>query len=317
MSIPRRNASQTAPDTGAAGATHPLITCDTKTPRRSAWTAPRRSAWTALTAAALILTTATSAAADTSTATAQAASVTLLGGGLVASPTSSITNPGDQPVLTDASSGSTAALLPGQSLISGGALVQQTKAYSDGTSVACAALVGVGGSVSIGADRTCTTVNGSGGVTITLSALATITAKAITASCIARSDGTASATATLSAAKVNVAGLLPTTLDASTPNTGVNVAGIATLVLNQQSIDAGKATATALNVTLVGSTVSARIANVTCGANARTVPASAVPAKGIPLAAGVLGVAAVLGRHRLRGLMNILKNHASTTTRLH
>lgn len=313
MSTRRHSAPRVTPtvhDTHARGAARTDSSNDSKAHSK----ARRRSAWTALIAAGLILTTASSAAADTSTATAQAASVTLLGGGLVASPTSTVTNPGDQSVLTDAGSGSTAALLSGQSLISGGALVQQTKAYLDGTSVACAALVGVGGAVSIGADRTCTTTNGSGGVTINLSGLATITAKAITASCTARSDGTASATATLAAAKVNVAGLLPATLDASAPNTGVNVAGIATLMLNQQNIDAGKASATALNVTVLGSTLSARIANVTCGANARTVPTTALPIKGMPLTAAVLGVVAVLGRRHVRSAGKALKSYVGTAT---
>jgi len=266
--------------------------------------ARRPGAVLAAAAAAFLLLPAGTALADTSTATANAAWVTVAGT-TATTGDQRAANDGDQGTVT---STSTPVLAAGsQPLITVGRYVQTAVAYADGRSAACAGLVGAGGSITINSAGTCVVTAGSGGVSLKLTSLATITADAITASCTAASDGTVTGAASLAGAKVNVAGVLPLALAATpAPDTGVTVkalgATIARLNLNEQNVDGGKITVGALWTAVLSPAVSSMIGTVTCGANVRVLPTPALPVHAASLggAAAVIGVWAVLAHRTVR-----------------
>jgi hypothetical protein len=255
----------------------------------------------------VLLGQAAPAMADTSTAQAQAVTLTLLGG-TSATAVSAASNNGEQETqISGAAPG--LGLLGQQPLISAGALVQKAVAYPDGTSTSCAGLVGNGGSISVGADGSCT-VSGGGGVQLDLAGLATIKADAIIASCRAVAGQSPVAEATLANASVLLLGLPLLDLSLATaPNTGLDIPGVATLLLNARSAPAGPGSirATALRISLLGSVLAADLGIATCGENAVIQPAPAVPIHSLPVVGAVVGAALWLGRHRLRDLTSTLR----------
>lgn len=266
-------------------------------------------------ATALVLLPAGTALADTATATANAAWVTALGS-TVSTGTETADNNGDQGTATS-TNGAGATALAGQTLITAGTFVQTAKAFADGSSAACAGLVGSGGSLTVDSEGSCTVRAGTGGVGLKLTAAASIQADAITASCTARSDGTVTGKASLASARVVVAGLLPLTLAANAgPNTGVNVTvlggTVAKLVLNEQTVAADPRTGTtritvgALDTAVLSPAVTSMIGTVTCGGNVEVKPTPAVPLHAATLGGALAVVAgwALLARRvvRRRGL---------------
>ncbi|MEZ0165575.1 hypothetical protein AB2L27_12505 [Kineococcus sp. LSe6-4] len=265
-------------------------------------------------AAALGLATATSAAADTSVATANAVTVGALGSSAITSGTATAFNPGSGGTSTQAQT-PLLSVLGGQGGITAGALVQTAVAREDGTSAACAGIVGAGGGITIGADGNCAVSNGSGGVQITLvpgtpevkllGKVVTpaiegtiLKADAIVASCTASSAPGSTSRVTLANARVTTAGVTVLTLKADPgPNDGVEVKGIATLALHTVPTNpTGTVQATALTINLLTGVAAVNLGTVTCGANAQTVPTDALPGPTLPLAAAA--VAAVGLRFR-------------------
>jgi hypothetical protein len=248
-------------------------------------------------AGATLAFAASDAGADTSASTAQAVTLSLLGGTLLNSGTNSAANPGpagDAPIV----SGSQPALslLGTQSTITAGVLAQTAVANGDGTSAACAGLVGNGASIQIGANGNCAvTGGGAGGVTLSLPSLVGITATAILAECTANSAGVETASAQLVDAHVSLAGVPLLTLPVNpAANTSQGIATVLTLGLNDQSTPvAGEIQATALSLNVLN-VVNLTIGNVTCGPNAATAATSAFPAKSLPYVGGTLFVMAAI-----------------------
>ncbi|MDQ0364672.1 choice-of-anchor P family protein [Catenuloplanes indicus] len=242
------------------------------------------------------------AMADTSTAGAQAASLTLPGGP-VTTPVSAASNSGEQQTQTSGAAPGL-GLLGEQTLISAGALVQRAVAYPDGTSVACAGLVGNGGTITVGKDGSCD-VSG-GGIEINLRGLATVKADAIIASCRAVAGAAPVARASLANASVLLLGLPLRDLSLSAgPNTVVDIPGVATLLLDARSAPsgAGSIRSTALRISLRGTAVAADVGIAGCGRNAVITPVPALAAHTLPVVGAALAAALWLGRHRLRTLV--------------
>ncbi|GAA0306830.1 hypothetical protein [Kineococcus aurantiacus] len=260
---------------------------DETTPRR-----PRRRLLTAgcAGAAALVLATAGPAAADTSVATANALKFTAVlstGSGTVTATSGASTTGNTTPLLS---------VLGTQNVVQAGALVQQAVALDTGFSAACAGLVAPNGSISVGADGTCVPSGGTGQVVIALGS-ATLKADAVLATCTARSDGTTTEGVKLVNASVTggtVAGgslgtnpAAGTTLTVKAPLTGLT---LATLGLRSTDVPsgAGSVRTSALKVSLAADLTALTIGTVTCGANAKTVPANALPGPALPLSAAAL-----------------------------
>ncbi|MFI5841603.1 choice-of-anchor P family protein [Catenuloplanes sp. NPDC051500] len=244
------------------------------------------------------------ALANTSTARAQAVTLTLLGG-TAATPVSAADNNGEQETQISGAA-PTLGLLGRQPLITAGALVQKAVAYPDGTSTSCAGLVGTGGWISVGADGSCT-ASGGGGLQIDLAGLATIKADAIIASCRAAAGQPPAAEVTLANASVLLLGLpLRDLSPATAPNTGLDIPGVATLVVNARSAPADPASirATALRISQARSVLAADLGIATCGENAVIQP---VPVPSLPVVGAVVGAALWFGRHRLRDLSSTLR----------
>jgi len=245
------------------------------------------------TVAVLTLGLAGPALADASLATAQAATVQVVG----------------QPVLTTgqvvASSDGTSqtrtgnrtpalSILGGQTVLTTGAAFQDAVANTDGSSAACAGVVGPTGTVQIGPNQTCLVSGAPTGVVVDLGA-AVLRADAITAECTARSDGTTSGSATLTNARITDATGAVTllTLPANpAPNTVLGVPGVVDLVLNRQSSSGpGQISVTALDLSLLAAPnagAEVRLGVVTCGPNALTAPIPLLSAAGLPVAIGTL-----------------------------
>lgn len=271
-----------------------------------------RGVTAAVAAAVLLVVTALPAYADTSQAAARAASLTLLNTPVVDTGTRTSSNDGS----TETTSGPTSpalSVLGGQSVLSAGVLTQQTIARNDGTSAACAGVVGAGGLVSIGNDGNCAVQQATpGGVVVNLAPATTLTADAILAQCTASSTGPPTAKVTIVNGVVTTgtpptqATLLNLPVNAA-PNTGLSVPGVVTLMLNEQpaSEPAGTISTTALHLQLLGGVnngADLRIGEVTCGPNATTSPTPAIVGRGLPVALGgvaaIGGVAVVVRRRR-------------------
>ncbi|MGP0029822.1 MAG: hypothetical protein ACLPVF_04875 [Acidimicrobiales bacterium] len=238
----------------------------------------------------------TAAWADTSTATAQALTLTIGGGSVLSSGTESASNPGpagDPAVIN----GDTPALsvLGTQSTVTAGVLVQTAIANGDGTSSACAGLVGAGGSIQIGTNGNCAVVGAAtSGVTLNLPGLVTLTATAILEQCSANSSGTVTASAQLVDAQLNLAGNPAVVLPVN-PTAGQTVSAfLLDLGLNDQSTSDGQITGTALSLSVLD-TIDLNIGTVTCGPNAATSATSAFPVKSLPIAGGTLALLAMMG----------------------
>lgn len=262
-------------------------------------------------ASASVLLIAGPAAADTSQARARAARVSLLGGTIVDTGQVTATNTGAGETKTGTTTGT--GVLPGQTLIAAGVLAQDATARNNGTSAACAGLVGSGGTIQIGAALGCTMNLGTpSGVVVNLNngllgGLATVNADAIFAECSATTT-TRTGKATVVNARINLLGLaLPISLNVSgAPNQGLSVPGIASVLLNEQVNNPdGSLTVNALHITLLGTTGNALaeviIGSATCGPNAVTPPISLIGGPALPAAAAgalAVGAVAILRRRR-------------------
>jgi hypothetical protein len=253
---------------------------------------------------ALVLVVASPAMADTSQSSASALQISLVGGGLASSGTASATNDGT----TESISGNTnppLAVLGSQTVISAGVLGQYVRAYNDGTSAACAGVLGSGGAITIGPGGACTVTPGAQ-VTLALgtNGLATIdlVADAIYSECTATSSPSATGTATLVNASI-VSTLLgvPTTLLSlpanPAPNTGLSVPGLLDLTLNgQSSSSVGQLSVTALDLSALGGALASVVIGLSsCGVNAVAPPIPVIPLAGAPLALGLGALAAGTG----------------------
>ncbi|SHH42895.1 hypothetical protein SAMN05443575_3845 [Jatrophihabitans endophyticus] len=266
----------------------------------------RRLGATGAVIAALWLLFPALAAADTSSATARAATVGVAGAAAVDSGQAAAANDGSGGE-GDQGGEYRLSVLGSQSLVTSGVLAQHAIAYRNGSSAACAGLVGSGGSLTVESDRSCTVRAGtSGGIVIALTPLVKIRADAIVASCTATSDGRTSARAQLlNAAVYTTVGLVTTHVDlAAAPGVGtsVSVPAVATLGLNAQTQPKGPGSiaADALTVSLLSGTAQATVASVTCGPNALVLPTPALPVPGLLFAAPLLAVAGWLGARRWR-----------------
>ncbi|GEM_PF-2636945 len=272
-----------------------------------------RGAAAAFVAALFLVVNAAPAFADTSQATAKAVSLTLFNAPVVDSGLRTSSNDGSG----ETTSGPTApalSVLGTQSVLSAGVLTQQTVARNDGSSAACAGVVGAGGIVSIGQDGNCAVDQATpGGVVIDLAPLTTLKADAILAQCTASSTGQPTAKVTIVNGVVttgtppNTTTLLNLPLNAA-PNTGLSVPNVLTLTLNEQPANqtAGTVTTTALHLQLLGGVnngADLKIGEVACGPNATTEAVPAMVAKGLPVALGsvaVLGGGVLVMRRRRR-----------------
>ncbi|GGL15077.1 hypothetical protein [Mangrovihabitans endophyticus] len=240
--------------------------------------------------------TAAPAHADTANATATAVELSLLGGSVVTTGQAVASNTGSG---TDDEVSQTPALtvLGSQSVINAGVAVQRAVARSDGTSAACAGLIGSGGSIQIGADGSCQlTLGNSNGVRVTLVTGTQIKADALIASCTASSDGIVTTHVDVVGAKVYALGLPIMSLDAEpTPETWTSIAGVAMIGDHLLTHPGGPGSVRndALSIDLLTGTVSSTIGKVTCGPNAVTVPTPAIPAEGMAMLAGIVGVTGI------------------------
>jgi hypothetical protein len=248
----------------------------------------------AVTLSGLVVTMAAPAAwADTSQATAQAVSLKLGTSPVVTSGTQSASNDGTQSTV---SSGATPALsvLGTQSTITAGLLAQTAVAFANGSSAACAGLIGAGGQIQIGTDGNCTiSGGGAGGVTLNLPNAVTLRATAILEECFASSTGTPTAEAQLVDATLSLAGQPAVVLPVNPAAGTTENASLLSLGLNDQSTpQPGEIKATALSLDVLN-TIDLTIGNVTCGPNAITSPTSVLPGSSLPIAAGTLAAFAV------------------------
>jgi len=253
---------------------------------------------------AIALLIATPAMADTSQASASALELTLIGLPAVNSGVFTASNDGTTETFFGNNNPSL-AILGAQTVITAGALTQDARAFTNGTSAACAGVLGAGGTVTIGVNEVCTaTTTPPVVLTLGVIGLATITleADAIYESCIANSNPAgASALANLVNARIvsTVLGVPVTLLSLPVnpaPNTGLNIPAVLNLTLNGQSSSPGAIEGHALTLTaLSGSLVSLDIGQVTCGPNAVAPPIPAIPLAGAPIAAGVLAIGTLVG----------------------
>ncbi|MFF3855574.1 choice-of-anchor P family protein [Micromonospora sp. NPDC002575] len=253
---------------------------------------------------ALVVLAASPAMADTSQASASALRISLVGGGLASSGTATATNDGT----TESISGNTnppLSVLGSQSVITAGVLGQAVHAFNDGTSAACAGVVGAGGAITIGAGGSClVTPSGSVVLTLGLSGPATIAIEAeeIYSSCTATSSPSATGTTVLSNARITstVAGVTTTLLSLPAnpaPNTTLGVPNVLDITLNEQtSSTTGQLSVTALDLSaLAGTLASVTIGLSSCGPNAIAPPVSVIPLAGMPVALGLGALASGIG----------------------
>lgn len=202
--------------------------------------------------ALLALALANPALAVTNQATAQAAQVTLLGGSVLTTNTCTAAN--GQPATGTCSPN--AVVLPGQNLLSAAVLVQSASDTATNSS-ACAGAVGTGGGIiQVGPNLSCSP-GAPGGITLLPTTLlggllagpALLSADAIFATCNSAVGVAPSGSATIANLRLGTSTLANGTPG---PNTTINLAGLATLVLNEQSTAAdGTLTVTALRLTLL------------------------------------------------------------------
>ncbi|MER7167425.1 choice-of-anchor P family protein [Micromonospora sp. NPDC000207] len=253
---------------------------------------------------AMAVLAASPAMADTSQSTASALQISLLGGGLASSGSASATNDGT----TESISGNVnppLTVLGTQTVITAGVLGQAVRAFNDGTSAACAGVLGAGGSITIGVGGSCTATPGAAvNLVLGTNGLATITlvADALYSSCTATSSPSATGSASLVNARIvsTVLGI-PTTLLSlpanPAPNTGLSIPGLLDLTLNgQTSSGTGQLTVTALNLTALGGSLAGiTVGSAGCGPNAIAPPIPVIPLAGAPIALGLSALAAGTG----------------------
>ncbi len=269
----------------------------------------RLAAGMGIAASAVILLAGPAAATHTSQARATAAIVEVLGASILDTGEVVATNDGTGNGQVKTGSNST-TVLAGQTLLTAGVLAQDAAAGDDGSSAACAGALGQGGIIQIGPAGGCVpTIGAPDGVTVNLNpGLATLGADAIYAECTDTRDAAPVGRATLVDANIFLLGQpLPTTLaTAPAPNQGLDIPGIASLVLNEQTTNAdGSLTVNALHITLLANAVTGSpaadiiIGSVTCGIPVPDINIFAGPA--IPMAltgAAVVGATFFIRRRR-------------------
>ncbi|MDP9073250.1 MAG: hypothetical protein M3N98_03570 [Actinomycetota bacterium] len=261
---------------------------------------------------ALVVQAASPAAADTSTAFANAATLQLNGGTLLTSGACTSTNSG--PPVTAQTCGQTPNLsvLGTQTAVTAGVLTQQTVANPDGTSAACAGLVGTGATIQIGTGGVCTILNAPPqGVTINLGAIAVIKADAILGQCTASSTAAGVASVQLVNATISILGGTATPIMTPIPKNDVllNLGPLINATLNEQPpappapqpLATGQVGTTALDLTVLSGLPGAAplvrltVGTVTCGPNAVTVVSPVIPLKGAPIAVAMALLAGYVG----------------------
>lgn len=265
-----------------------------------------RFAGAGLMAAVVIGMAAPPAFADTSTATANAATLQLGGATLLTTGQCTSSNAGSG---ADNTCNQTPdiSLLGTQTAIVAGVLVQQTVARSNGTSAACAGLIGNGGTIQIGTGGTCTVIGAPpGGVQLNLG-VATVKADAILAQCTASSTGTSAVAVQLVNATVSLLGGGTTPIVSSPPanDTAVNLGALVNATFNKQPATTpapptGSVSTSALDVSVLSGLggaplVHLTVGTVSCGPNAATGTTPVIPLKGAPIAAGMVLLAGFLG----------------------
>lgn len=186
--------------------------------------------------------------------------------------------------------------------------MQQARAFNDGTSAACAGVVGAGGLVQIGPGGDCTVTGAQpGGVVVNLPVGLTLAADAILAKCTASSNGTTTGSASIVNGRIFNPALPAITILAlplsAAPNSGLSVPGVLSLLLNKQTTGTGPVPnpvppppevtgpfidVEALEITVLGQTVNVSIGEASCGPNAVAEVIPLVPPEGIPLAVAIL-----------------------------
>jgi len=266
-----------------------------------------------------LLLAASPAAADTSTASATAASVKLGAAPILDTGAVVATNAGPGGAGQVKTGAPTSTALGGQTLLTAGVLAQDASATNVndnggniGLSAACAGAVGQGGVLQVGPGGGCVPTLGTpNGVNLNLNpGLVTLGADAIFAQCTASSKGAPTGSATLVNANIFVLGAaLPISLSAApTPNQGVSVPGIASIILNEQiPLAGGGLTVNALHITLLGNVLTGQpvadiiVGSVTCGPNAIAPDVSIFSGPALPAAAAgaaVVGLTYVVRRRR-------------------
>ncbi|MDQ1359357.1 MAG: hypothetical protein QOJ52_3316 [Acidimicrobiaceae bacterium] len=260
-----------------------------------------------LVAAVALGMTATPAFADTSTATANAATLSIGGATALTTGLCTSSNPGSGANNT-CNQTPNLTLLGTQTAITAGLLVQQTVARADGTSAACAGLVGPGGTIQIGTAGQCT-VSGAapGGVQLNLG-LATVHADAILAECTASSTGGTTRSVQLVNATVALLGGGTTPIISSPPanDTAINLGALVTATFNKQPATspappAGSVSTSALDVAVLSGLpgvpplIHLTVGTVSCGPNAVTPLTPVIPAAGAPIAIGMLLISGFIG----------------------
>jgi hypothetical protein len=253
---------------------------------------------------------ATPAFADTSTATANAATLSLNGGTLLTTGSCMSSNPGSPAATTTCGETPNLSLLGTQTAIVAGLLVQQTVARGDGTSAACAGLVGPGGSIQIGTAGNCVATVPPltpGGIQLNLG-LATVHADAILAECTASSSGATTRAVQLVNATISLlgGGTTPIISSPGANDTAINLGALVTATLNKQPATSptppvGSVSTSALDVQVLSGLigpplVELTVGTVSCGPNAATPPTPAFPLKGAPIALGIAVAAGYVGR---------------------
>jgi hypothetical protein len=266
-----------------------------------------RFAGAGLMAAVVIGMAAPPAFADTSTATANAATLQLGGSTLLTTGLCTSSNTGSGADNTCAQTPDL-SVLGTQTAITAGVLVQQTVARSNGTSAACAGLVGAGGTIQIGTGGNCTVIGAApGGVQLNLG-LATVHADAILAQCTASSTGPSTVAVQLVNATVSLLGGGTTPIISSPPanDTAVNLGALVNATLNKQPATTpapptGSVSTSALDVSVLNALpgnpplVHLTVGTVSCGPNAASVTTPVIPLKGAPIAAGLVLLAGFIG----------------------
>jgi len=249
----------------------------------------------------LVVAAAIPAFAATAEATANALTLTLGGSPIVTTGTATATNSGSGETVSGPH-GSFINVLNVENQLTAGVLAQNVQANNDGTSKACAGAVGAGGTIQVGTTQDCTytlgtpagiQIGGSGG----------IDANAVYAYCDTPASGVPEGGAQLVDATIG-GNEIPLNPPPNTPAPGSG----SPIVLNEQTNNPdGSKTFTAVDLTLPpgmpNSGAHLLIGTVTCYPFATTVPTSAFPVKGLPIAAGVaglgLGAAYLRRRHNL------------------
>jgi hypothetical protein len=240
------------------------------------------------------------ASADTASSKASGLSVFLLNqsSATVTSGTRLAKNDGATTTYSGPSSGGL-ALLNGQSVLGAGVVVQQAYAFNNGSSVACAGVVGPGGLIQIGDAGNCVVKDApKGGVVINLPGLLVLKADALMEQASASSNGTATAQGTFLNATIQLLGgtVMPIALHPAVGDK-IDLTPLIGIFLNTQTKGTdGSISADLIKIKVIGDpAVQANVASVAAGPNASTGSIPVVPLAGIPLSLLIVGIVAYRG----------------------